>query len=264
VNTSAVLDALIRHYRKPGTERDGEVLIPEPQAPGSMRRCDLLRVGMWASRGTGIDVHEIKVSRSDWLRELDDPAKAEAWWPYCNRFWLVAPPGIVAAGELPKGWGLLEIPASGRRFKVRTKAASKEARLTVALLIELLRRADNQRLGEMDQLRSQHRDDLREAQREWRLEQAQREIPYEIRERLKLLEKVEAVIGLKLDKWEGWPALPPTNITPAELGAFLSDCAGHVTAQRRAGQAERARAALEKAANVALNEARKIAEVPSA
>jgi len=76
--TAQVLAALIRHYRKPGEARSGEILITEPQAPGSSRRCDLLRVGMWASRGTGIDVHEVKVSRADWLRELDDPAKAEA------------------------------------------------------------------------------------------------------------------------------------------------------------------------------------------
>lgn len=54
--------------------------------------------------------HEIKVSRSDWLVELRDPSKAEAWKQYCDRWWLVAPRDIVKPEELPEGWGLL-VPA---------------------------------------------------------------------------------------------------------------------------------------------------------
>src|SRR6267154_1233957 len=113
VRTADVLKALISHYRKPGEARSGEILVTEAESPTGQRRCDLIRVGMWRSRGTGIDGHEIKVSRSDWLRELDDPAKAEAWWPYCTRWWVVAPPGIVRYGELPQSWGLMELPKSG-------------------------------------------------------------------------------------------------------------------------------------------------------
>lgn len=63
LSAATVLGALQRHYRRPGADRNGEVLIPEAQAPGSNRRADLVRVGVWASRGVGIDVHEIKVSR---------------------------------------------------------------------------------------------------------------------------------------------------------------------------------------------------------
>lgn len=50
--------------------------------------------------------HEIKVSRSDWLTELRDPTKAEAWARYCHCWWLVAPPEVVR-DDLPDGWGLL-------------------------------------------------------------------------------------------------------------------------------------------------------------
>lgn len=50
--------------------------------------------------------HEVKVSRSDWLSELADPTKAEAWRRYCNYWWLVAPRGIVR-DDLPQGWGLM-------------------------------------------------------------------------------------------------------------------------------------------------------------
>lgn len=240
VTTSDILDALTAHYRKPGELRDGEILIPEVQAPGSQRRADLVRVGMWQSRGTGIDVHEIKVSRSDWLRELDDPAKAEAWWPYCNRFWIAAPPGIVDPAELPPGWGLMELPATGkRRFRIRVAAANRpDIKLTVPLLIELIRRADNQRLAQIDRLNQAHREDAYRREQEWRSRQAEGQIPPDVRHRLDLLKRVEEAIGMPLDSFGGWPKHPPARITPEELAAFLADARDHVTAQRRAADTE--------------------------
>lgn len=62
--------------------------------------------------------HEVKVSRSDWLQELADPSKAESWKRHCDRWWLVAPDGVVRPGELPDGWGLLVPSGAGLRAKV--------------------------------------------------------------------------------------------------------------------------------------------------
>jgi hypothetical protein len=239
---ATILAALQLHYRRPGTGRDGEVLIPEAEAPGSARRADLVRVGMRASRGLGVDVHEIKASRSDWRRELGDPAKAEAWWPYCNRFWVVGPPGVVQAAELPEGWGLMEMPASGRRFKVRVQAVTrKDIRLTVPLLVELLRRADNQRLAEIDELRRQHRDANAELDRSWRAKTADGELPWETRRRLDLLQQIEDSLGMPVDDHPGWPRTPVRAIAPAELAAFLADARDHVTLQRSAEALRRER-----------------------
>jgi len=248
VTTRTVLEALVDHYRKPGEERSGEILITEAQAPGSIRRADLVRIGTWQSRGTGVDVHEIKVSRSDWLRELDDPAKAEAWWPYCNRFWITAPPGIVAPAELPPDWGLMELPLSGRRFKVKVPAARKEARLTVPLVIELLRRNDNDRLAQIGRLREEHRSEMYRAEHQWEVKRAEAQIPYEVKERLVLLERIEAALGAKLDVHPGWPRVPVSRVTPEELAAFLIDVSTHATIGRRREDLERDRAALQQAA----------------
>jgi hypothetical protein len=249
-SAATILAALQRHYRRPGTERDGEVLIAEAQAPGSARRADLVRVGMWASRGLGIDVHEIKTSRSDWRRELDDPAKAEAWWPYCNRFWVVAPPGVVTAAELPEGWGLMELPASGRRFKIRVPAETrKDITLTVPLLVELLRRADNQRLAEIDELRRQHRDSIAELDRTWRAKTDDGSgLSWENRQRLDLLQQIEDALGVPLDTHAGWPRTPLKAVTPAELAAFLADARDHVTIQRRKEDLDHQRRRLREAA----------------
>jgi hypothetical protein len=249
LTAATILDALQRHYRKPGEERNGEILLPEVQAPGSQRRADLVRVGMWHSRGTGVDVHEIKVSRADWLRELDDPAKAEAWWPHCNRFWVVTVPGIVAPAELPEGWGLMELPSSGRRFKVRVPAVTRPVTLTVPLLVELLRRADNRRLGEMDRMRRQHDNDMHKLAGELRAKAAEATLPPAVKARLDMLTAIEAVLGVPLDEYGGWPKLPVTAITPAELAAFLADAVAHVTLQRRSRELAHREAELRRAAS---------------
>ena len=63
--------------------------------------------------------HEIKVSRGDWLRELQDPSKSAAWSRYCDRWWLVAPPGVARREELPAGWGLMEVTGAALRVTVQ-------------------------------------------------------------------------------------------------------------------------------------------------
>ena len=65
--------------------------------------------------------HEIKVSRSDWLAELKDPTKAQAWKQYCDKWWLVTSPGVAKKDELPDGWGLIEISPTGT-LKIRRQA----------------------------------------------------------------------------------------------------------------------------------------------
>lgn len=62
--------------------------------------------------------HEVKVSRSDWLRELADPSKAETFAQHMHHWWLVATPGVVR-DDLPDGWGLLVLQSNGRLRKVK-------------------------------------------------------------------------------------------------------------------------------------------------
>ena len=247
MSTSGLLAALKNHYRKPGAARDGCILITEPEAPKSNRRCDLIHIGV-ASRGRGIDAHELKVSRSDWLRELDDPAKADAWWPYCSRWWVVAPPGIVADGELPPGWGLMEPQSRGRRFRVRAEAAVKEPQLTLGLLADLLARADNERLAEMEALRQEHRTDLYQQAQKIRSEQETRGLSQHTRDRLDALKAIEEAAGIKVDEhaWRGEAEV--TEVRPEEFVAALPGVAGHVTAQRLLADAHRIRDRLRDAA----------------
>lgn len=75
---------------------------------GPLRTADFIAIDGWDSKGQRVHGHEVKVSRSDWLHELADPSKAEAFKQFCDHWWLVVPDEkIVRPGELPPGWGLL-------------------------------------------------------------------------------------------------------------------------------------------------------------
>jgi hypothetical protein len=104
-------------------------------------RCaDFIAVDCWPTGGIELHGHEVKVGRSDWLHELKQPDKAEAFKRYMDRWWLVVPDAkIVKADELPEGWGLLTLskftdrwPAPGVRSRSvqRLRARIQAPRLT--------------------------------------------------------------------------------------------------------------------------------------
>jgi hypothetical protein len=103
------------------------------------RTADFVAMDLWPSKGLALHGHEIKVSRSDWLRELKEPEKAAEFIPYMNYWWLVASgPRIVRDGELPEGWGLMVM--RGPLLVVTQKAPRRDAKpLTPSRLAALLR-----------------------------------------------------------------------------------------------------------------------------
>lgn len=71
--------------------------------------------------------HEVKVSRADWLSELRDPEKSEAFKRYMHHWWLVVSDrSIVKAGELPDGWGLMVKSGRGLRAVVKAPRLAPE------------------------------------------------------------------------------------------------------------------------------------------
>lgn len=125
--TEAELLALLsQRYGRNGGNGPAYAFIPKVRSGAgheAKRTVDAIAMGLWRSRGLYLEGFEIKSARSDWLRELEDPSKAEAVARYCDRFWLVVSDvAIVAEGELPPGWGLLAL-------RGRNLAAKREAPL---------------------------------------------------------------------------------------------------------------------------------------
>lgn len=79
------------------------------------RHADAVAMGCWPSTGMELEGFEIKVARSDWLRELKEPAKHAAVAEYCDRWWIVCPPDVLVPDEVPKGWGVLIAKEGGLR-----------------------------------------------------------------------------------------------------------------------------------------------------
>ena len=77
------------------------------------RSADFIAIDLWPSSGCAMHGHEVKVSRSDWLRELADPTKAEAFRPYMDYWWLVVSDPRIVRDDLPAGWGLIVANADG-------------------------------------------------------------------------------------------------------------------------------------------------------
>ena len=92
-------------------------------------RSRLAREGVqyWRDKTPTLIGHEVKVSRSDWLAELRDPEKAEAWKRYCHGWYLVvSDAAIVRDGELPDGWGLMVKHGTSLRTVVRAPRLKPE------------------------------------------------------------------------------------------------------------------------------------------
>ena len=94
------------------------------------RVCDFMAQDLWTTGDPSPCTATRSGSpRSDWLRELRDPAKAEEFRRYCDRWWLVVSDcAIVKPGELPTGWGLLARRAARcGPSKGRTEAHARAA-----------------------------------------------------------------------------------------------------------------------------------------
>ena len=96
-----------------------------PQAPNGTgyhanRHLDALVVSCWPSRGLWFAGVEIKISSQDFKKEIANPSKAESIQKFCKYWYIAAPENVIALGELPETWGLIEV--NGRSAKI-TKPA---------------------------------------------------------------------------------------------------------------------------------------------
>ena len=107
--------ALERRHPSPPWVLAPEVVIAEP-----LRLVDLLAVGLFK-----VVAYEFKLSRSDFLRELELPEKRQPAVDLASAFYFCAPAGLIRPEELPPGAGLVEV-FPGDRFLVARESAWKD------------------------------------------------------------------------------------------------------------------------------------------
>lgn len=163
------------------------------------RWADAVAMNLYPSRGLEIHGFEVKASRSDWLRELKQPAKSAPVQRFCDRWWIVAPPGTVADGELPPTWGLYD--AKGGRITQAVAAPKLEAQpITREFVAAMLRRASEADEGLVRAAVEAEVERLREHDRRY----VEREIEQRSRratEATEMIAEIEELSGAKLNVW---------------------------------------------------------------
>lgn len=81
-----------------------------------------------------IDLFEIKVSRSDFMKD----SKYHAYYKYCNSLWLVTPWGMVQKGEIPVGIGLIWYDPATKSLTVRMRPPLHDCRPDAEMLMYCL------------------------------------------------------------------------------------------------------------------------------
>lgn len=108
---------------------------------GGTRSADAIAMNLWESHAFRIIGFEIKVSRSDWLRELKDPSKADVIAAYCDMWFIVATPDIVKEDELPPAWGLQVLKGNGLHIIKKAPLLEDRKALDRRFVAAMIRRA---------------------------------------------------------------------------------------------------------------------------
>jgi len=127
----------------------------------TVRSADAIAMNMWGSRGLRISGFELKRTRGDWLRELKQPDKAEAFFRRCNEWWLVTGHGVVKdIDEIPEGWGWLCMTNNKTKLIAKKKAPRRDSlkldRVPVVqrqLMANMLRRVAQREARETEVIR---------------------------------------------------------------------------------------------------------------
>mgnify|MGYP000120537710 CR=1 FL=1 len=95
-------------------------------------RIDFYAQNLYPSKRLVSVAVEVKVSRSDFMRELERPQKRAPWEQLAAECWFATPSGLVKPDEVPEGWGLVELQSNGRlrRKKLPTQRIIKSQPLT--------------------------------------------------------------------------------------------------------------------------------------
>ncbi|MGK2829222.1 hypothetical protein ACSI5F_03835 [Ralstonia pseudosolanacearum] len=172
-----------------------------PRTGGGTRYADAVAVNLWQSRGHAVHGFEIKISRGDWLRELKDPAKAEEIQRFCDYWTIVAPKGVIADGELPPTWGLLEMRPD-RLMQVKAGPKLDAQPITRGFFASLMRRGHEG----LDLVSAEKLEAERAAMQKAIDERVEQELKARAREYSRLKEQIvnfEQQTGLSFSEWGG-------------------------------------------------------------
>lgn len=172
------------------------------------RYADAVAMNLYPSRGLELHGFEFKTARSDWQREIKNPAKAEDIFKFCDRWWIVATPDIIKEGELPPTWGHIEFKG-GKLRQVVAAPRLEPVPATRAFVAALIRRAGQADEETLRTLVYKETEQLRASEKR----RADEEVARRLREQEGLLKKIATIkerSGIDLLDYT-----PPTEVADA-------------------------------------------------
>lgn len=179
--------------------------VPDATSYEKSRTADAIAVGCWKSAGIKVHGFEIKVSRNDWRREMQDRDKSAVFERHCHHWWIVAPKGVVQLDELPSTWGLMV--ASETKLTTAKLGDLRTAEpIEVAFLAGLLRRALDEN-GRQDEVRGAyqrgHTDGWKEGQKNREKKNIEQELIDKVAALGQRIADFEQASGVRINKWDG-------------------------------------------------------------
>lgn len=146
MNTPEIEQALRERFAPPEYVTIFSVRNGTGYARKQERYADAITMGCYPSRGLHLIGFEIKASRTDWLKELKDPDKADGIARFCDLWYLVIGDSkIVQFGELPQAWGLIEPSKAGDKLIItKTPVQMQPAAVDRLFLASIMRSATQQ------------------------------------------------------------------------------------------------------------------------
>ncbi len=201
------IETIQQLLRKRYPEREFALLFEVRDAAGfsAKRSCDAMTIGLWPSRGCEVQGFEVKVSRSDFLRELKQPEKAEAFIPYCDRWWIIAGDQSVVldSSQVPPTWGLMVV-AKGKLKVVREAPKLQPIPADSLFLAALMKRACDT-MSNSPMVASK----LKELEDQWKeklndgIERQTGYMRQELEHFKKTIAEFEAASGVRIDRYSG-------------------------------------------------------------
>lgn len=224
--SASIWSALQERFAAPEWAYFEEVRNGTGYSRGVTRTADAVALSLWPSRGLEMHGIEVKVGRGDWLREKNDPAKAEEIGRYCERWWLATTKGVVVdKSEIPTSWGWLEF--DGKKLVQKKQADHQKAQpLSKELIAAILRKASEGQnalvrqavTAQLDERMAHEREVVEQKQAQ--LTERLRDAEGESRSMRALLHRLEVLLGEKLFTAD-YPPKPLEQI-PEELRERLA------------------------------------------
>lgn len=168
------------------------------------RRADAIAVSLYRSQAWAIHGFEVKASRGDWLKELQNPKKADDLHGFVDAWWVVTPKGLIKKNELPQGWGHLEQSGRGLSIKTRPKLPEVYEGIDRELFARFILKMVAAHREECDRLESKQAGkfyDRIDEEVEARIDQEQKRLTNEVESLRSTIAKFEETSGVKINQW---------------------------------------------------------------